>query len=135
MKSFRCLLAIVLVGVLYCDAPAAGPQPGGQVIATADEFVIVPASATQRIMIHSVVVLATSTTSVNWYLYNGDNELLGGSSQTLTVDLDGIDGPAGFVMPYNQNGWFQTDTVNEPIRISLSASTPVIVIVNYALLF
>ena len=140
MKSFKTKLiaALLFVLCLSCltssSSLATEVKTPGQVIALADDHTIVAALASNRIMIHSVTLLATSTTAVNVYLYNGDNMLLGNADNPLTLDKDGIDGPAGIVLPYNEVGWFQTDTAAEAVKLNMSASTPVIVLVNFSYL-
>lgn len=106
----------------------------GQVICSADGATIVAALAGNRIMVHSVALIATSATSVNVSMYNGDNYLFGDATNVLTLDKIGINGPSGVVLPYNEMGWFQTDTANEALQLKMSASTPVIVMVNYSYL-
>jgi hypothetical protein len=122
----------VLVALLLMASVSMGASK--QVVATSNAHTIIAASPNQRIVVQSIAILATSTTSVQISLYNGDNYLLGSASVKLTVDLDGIDGPAGIVLPFNEAGWFYTDTVNEVVSMSMSgtpASTPVIVLVTY----
>jgi hypothetical protein len=57
--------------------------------------------------------------------------LLGDGTNKITLDMDGAGGPAGFVLPWNPGGWFESDTANEALAIDLSAATPVIWAVTY----
>lgn len=84
-----------------------------------------------QIRILALSLIATSTTAVSLYLYNGDNALLGDGTNKITLDMDGVGGPAGLVLPFNAGGWFQTDTDNELLGINLSGATPVIWAVTY----
>lgn len=131
------VLAVFVVCLSGMSAPstlAGDIQTPGQVICSADDATIVPALAGNRIMVHSIALIATSATSVNVSVFNGDKYLLGDATNLLTLDKDGIDGPAGIVLPYNERGWFQTDTANEALQLNMSASTPVIVMINYSYL-
>lgn len=92
---------------------------------------IIAAVADKKIRVLALSLLATSTTAVVAYIYNGDYMLLGDSTNKLTLDMDGVGGPAGLVMPFNQGGWFQTDTANEALVINLGAATPVIWAITY----
>lgn len=92
---------------------------------------MIAAVADKKIRVLALSLLATSTTAVSAYVYNGDYMLLGDGTNKLTLDMDGGGGPAGVVLPYNQGGWFQTDTNNEALAINLSGATPVIWCVTY----
>ena len=92
---------------------------------------IIAAVADKKIRVLALSLLATSTTAVVAYIYNGDYMLLGDGTNKLTLDMDGVGGPAGLVMPFNQGGWFQTDTANEALAINLGGATPVIWAITY----
>lgn len=92
---------------------------------------MIAAVADKKIRVLALSLLATSTTAVSAYVYNGDYMLLGDGTNKLTLDMDGGGGPAGVVLPYNQGGWFQTDTNNEALAINLSGATPVIWCATY----
>jgi len=92
---------------------------------------IIAAVTDKKIRVLALSLLATSATAVVLYLYNADYMLLGDGTNKITLDMDGVGGPAGLVMPFNQGGWFQTDTVNEALAINLGAATPVIWAVTY----
>lgn len=92
---------------------------------------IITAVADKKLRILALSLLATSTTAVVLYLYNGDYMLLGDGTNKLTLDMDGVGGPAGLVLPFNQGGWFQTDTANEALAVNLGGATPVIWCVTY----
>jgi len=92
---------------------------------------MIAAVADKKIRVLALSLLATSTTAVSAYVYNGDYMLLGDGTNKLTLDMDGGGGPAGVVLPYNQGGWFQTDTNNEALAINLSGATPVIWCLTY----
>jgi len=89
---------------------------------------VVAAITTKQIRVLSLSVLATSTTSVDFYIKNDtDGGILGGSSALLTVDKDGGDGPAGYNFDWNPGGICETGTDGEALEINLSAATTVIV--------
>lgn len=92
---------------------------------------ILAAVAAKKFRVLALSLLATSTTAVGAYVYNGDYMLLGDSTNKLTLDMDGVGGPAGLVLPFNQGGWFETDTANEALALNLGAATPVIWCVTY----
>lgn len=85
----------------------------------------------KKFRVLALSLLATSTTAVGAYVYNGDYMLLGDGTNKLTLDMDGVGGPAGLVLPFNQGGWFETDTANEALALNLGAATPVIWCVTY----
>ena len=80
----------------------------------------------------ALMLLPTSVTATNVYVANDDNNILGDASNPirLAVDADG-DNIAGVVMPWNQGGWFETDTVNEALNLILSAAQDVIYALTY----
>lgn len=80
----------------------------------------------------ALMLLPTSATATNVYVANDDNDILGDSSNPirLAMDADG-DNIAGVVMPWNQGGWFETDTVNEDLNLILSAAQDVIYALTY----
>jgi hypothetical protein len=82
-------------------------------------------------VILAIAVFATSSTPVSFYIHSGSTMLLGDSTNKLTVDLVGIGGPNGFVLPYSEGGWFAA-TASGAISINLSAAVPVIVQVAYS---
>lgn len=89
------------------------------------------AVAGKKFRVLSLAVFAASATSVNFYLYNGDNNVLGDGTDKLTVDKDGGDGPPSIILPWNPGGWFETDTANEALSINLSGATAVVVALTY----
>lgn len=92
---------------------------------------LIAAVAGYQIRVLAMSLIATSTTAVSAYVYNGDYMLFGDGTNKLTLDMDGVGGPAGFVLPWNPGGWFQTDTDNEALALNLSGATPVIWAVTY----
>lgn len=104
-----------------------------RVIATANgDNVLIAAVAAKKFRLRSLLILATSTTSVSFYLYTTtDTGVLGNATNKLKVDLDGVDASAGMVLQWNPDGWVETTTANEDLKINLSAATPVVVIGTY----
>ena len=101
-------------------------------IATAENAnTMVAAVADYQIRVLALSLIATSATAVWLYIYNGDKMLLGDSTNEIVLDMDGVGGPAGLVLPWNPGGWFQTDTDNEALAIDLSAAQPVVWCVTY----
>ena len=129
----RWIMPIVVCLLFFCSPILlAQDMPGKQIVTGTSGAVVIAKVEGKAIIVHSLAILATSTTSVQFYLYNEDHHLLGNSTTKLTVDLDGIDGPAGFILPYSEVGWFRTDAVYEDVKISLSSATAVIILVNYS---
>lgn len=131
-------ISLLLVAVLLLASPQAGwaadeTSPKSYIATASGDNSLLDADANRTYVIHAIAVIATSTTSVNLYIYNGDNNLLGSSTNKITVDMDGIDGPMGVVLPYNEKGWFASDTKNEIVKVNLSAATPVIVLVTFSM--
>lgn len=101
-------------------------------LAATGTVAMVSAVPTKKIRCLALMLLATSATVTNVYVANEDNNILGDASNPipLAVDADG-DNSAGFVMPWNPGGWFETDTVNEALNVVLSAAQDVIYAITY----
>ena len=124
-------LVLSIVG-LWSDATVAADNPCQVIVSASGDTAVLPAVTGKRYRIHAIAVLATTTDSVAFYIHNGDNDLFGDASNTITVDLDGIDGPAGMILPETRYGWFTSDTAGEAVSINLSAaSRPVIVLLVF----
>lgn len=133
MKSFKIVVWFLVAMLALCVplASSAETSPKHVVAASSGANTLLAADPSAVYVMTHLAVIATSTTAVSFYLYNGDNMLLGNATNKVTIDLDGIDGPMGFILPYNERGWAITDTKNELLGINLSAATPVIVIVGF----
>jgi hypothetical protein len=93
---------------------------------------LISAASLLKYYIRSLAVFATSATPVSFYIHSTtDAALLGSSAAKITLDLTGVSGPSGFVLPMNPDGWFTNSVVNEPIQINLSAAVAVICVVTY----
>ena len=94
---------------------------------------MIAAVGTKKFRVFSLALIATSATVTNVYVHNDDNDILGDSSNPipLATDADG-DNMAGFILPWNPGGWFDTDAVNENLSVTLSAAQDVIYAVTYA---
>ena len=103
------------------------------VIATGSgNTVLIAAVGAKKFRLRSLSLVATSATAVSLYLHTTtDTNVLGDSTNKLTLDLDGGGGPAGVVLQHNPDGWVETSTANEALNINLSAATPVVVIGTY----
>lgn len=93
---------------------------------------LISAVVDKKFRLRSLAFLATSATSVTAYLSTTtDAGVLGDSTNPLKFDLDGGDGPAGAVLPYNPDGWLETSTANEALTCTLSAAQPVWLVGTY----
>ena len=101
-------------------------------LAASGTAAMVAAVGAKKIRCLALSLLATSATVTNVYIANDDNDILGDSSNPipLATDADG-DNTAGFVLPWNPGGWFETDTVNEALNLILSAAQDVIYAITY----
>lgn len=103
---------------------AAGGAPG-----TDD---IVAGVASRKLRVLALGLFATSATVNNIFLDNADNDLLFNTGNPLPLSLD-ADGNhnAGFVLPFNPGGWFETDTFNEAITLNSSAARDIAWTITY----
>jgi len=92
---------------------------------------LVAAVEGKKIRVVSIAVIATSATAVNLYFNDGTASLFGGASNKVTIQSTGVDGPAGFVLPYNPAGWMETAAVNRAINLNLSGAVAVAGSVQY----
>lgn len=86
---------------------------------------MVAAVTGKKIRVLSLAVLPTTTSAwaiTAFYLYNGDNTMLGDSSDKLR---------AGMILPFNPAGWIETDTANELLGINLGSADPVVWALTY----
>lgn len=113
-------------GALYVNPAAAEPKRNSGVAAGgapgADTLIAAP-GASIKIRVLALGLFATSATVNNVYIDNEDNDLLfnSGNPLPLSLDADG-DTVAGFVLPYNPGGWFETDAANEAVTLNTSAA-------------
>jgi hypothetical protein len=101
-------------------------------LAASGTTAMVSAVGGKKIRVLAINLIATSATVTNVYIANADNDLIGDASNPipLAVDADG-DNLAGFVMPWNPGGWFETDTANEALNLILSAAQDVVYAITY----
>ena len=101
-------------------------------LAASGTTAMVAAVSGKKIRGLALALFATSATVTNIYVANDDNNILGDSSNPipLATDADG-DNSAGFVLPWNPGGWFQTDTANEALNLILSAAQDVVYALTY----
>ncbi len=124
----------VLAGCIRSPlATASETNPKSYVATASGDNTLLAAEAGRAYTIHAIAVIATSDTAVSFYVRNGDNMLLGNATNKVTIDQGGVSGPAGFILPYNPQGWMAADTAGEAVAINLSAAVPVIVLVLYSL--
>lgn len=102
---------------------AAGGAPGTDTI--------IAGVAGKKFRILSMGLFATSTTSNEVHLTHGSSNLWGNSGNGIVLDIDGIDGPAGFVLPWNPGGWMQTGADNEAIVLNTTTAQDIIYTVTY----
>lgn len=101
-------------------------------IAASGTTVMVAAVPGRKIRVLAIQLIATAATVTNVYIANADNNIIGSAANPipLSQDADG-DNIAGFVMPWNPGGWFETDAVNENLNLVLSAALDVIYALTY----
>lgn len=121
-------------GALYTNPAAAEPKRASGVAAGGAPGTdnIVAAVAARKLRVLALGLFATSATANNVFLDNVDNDLLfnTGNPLPLAIDADG-DNVAGFVLPYNPGGWFETDAVNEAITLNTSAAQDIAWTITY----
>lgn len=89
-------------------------------VASSGENTLVAAVASKKIRVLSLAIIAAG--AVNVYFNNAtDGAVFGHATNKITLDAGG----AGFVLPHNPHGWFQTGTNNEALRINLSGAVAV----------
>jgi hypothetical protein len=103
---------------------AAGGAPGTDSM--------IAAVAGKKIRCLAMALFATAITANSVYVANDDNDLLANSDNPipLAIDADG-DAVAGFVLPWNPGGWWESDTVNEAISLHSSAAQDIVYMITY----
>ena len=103
-------------------------------LAATGTVAMVPAQgAGIKIRVLALSLFATSATATNIYVGNPtNNNLLGDSTNPIPMatDADG-DNIAGFTLPWNPGGWFETGTANEALNITLSAAQDIVYAITY----
>jgi hypothetical protein len=92
---------------------------------------IIAADATYKYRILSFSIVPLSATSQTIRISNGDNNLFGTAAAPLKVDMDNTDGPNAIIYPHNPAGWFETDTANEAVAVTLGSTEAVHVTCTY----
>ncbi len=91
------------------------------------------AASTGHVIRVFAIALFGSGTAVSVYLNDSAGSpvaLLGDSSNKILLDKTGASGPAGFVLPFNEGGWFDC-TVSTKLQLNLSAAQAVVGTVTY----
>jgi hypothetical protein len=91
---------------------------------------IVAAVSGKKIRVLSMNVMATASTNAIW-INDGTADLHGTTSYKIPLDVTGATGAGGFVLPFNQLGWFETAANNRPININLGSANGITAIVTY----
>ena len=91
---------------------------------------IVAAVSGKKIRVLSMNVMATASTNAIW-VNDGTADLHGTTSYKIPLDVTGATGAGGFVLPFNQLGWFETAANNRPININLGSANGITAIVTY----
>jgi hypothetical protein len=91
---------------------------------------IVSAVSGKKIRVLSMNVMATASTNAIW-VNDGTADLHGTTSYKIPLDVTGATGAGGFVLPFNQLGWFETAANNRPININLGSANGITAIVTY----
>lgn len=92
---------------------------------TSGNNAIVAAVGGAKIRVLSIALMIEGATSVNTYWNDGTANLMGDSTHLIPLSNDGATGAAGFILPYNPKGWFETAAVNRPINLNLSGAVDV----------
>lgn len=101
------------------------------VVTSTDGATIIAAVANKKFRIRSLSVFATSVTVTNVWFEDADGTDVFGDSTGIPVDCDGGNGPAGFVLGHNPDGWFQTPTANKNLVVKLTAAQKVVIVGTY----
>ncbi len=110
--------------IKHASGVAAGGAPG------ADDMVA--AVAARKIRVHAFSLVATSATLNSVFIDNVDNDLWGNLANPFPMSIDpAANTLAGIVMPFNEGGWFTTDTVNEALTLNSSTAQDIIWTVTY----
>jgi hypothetical protein len=91
---------------------------------------IVAAVSGKKIRVLSMNVMATASTNAIW-INDGTADMHGTTSYKIPLDVTGATGAGGFVLPFNQLGWFETAANNRPININLGSANGITAIVTY----
>ena len=91
---------------------------------------IVAAVSGKKIRVLSMNVMATASTNAVW-VNDGTADLHGNTTYKIPLDVTGATGAGGFVLPFNQLGWFETAANNRPININLGSANGITAIVTY----
>lgn len=91
---------------------------------------IVSAVTGKKIRVLSMNVMATASTNAIW-INDGTADLHGNTTYKIPLDVTGATGAGGFVLPYNQLGWFETAATNRPLNINLGSANGITAIVTY----
>lgn len=122
---------LVATSIYDGSTPCTIKKASGVASLNGDNTIITNVAA-KKFRILALALIATSGTAVSAYLYNGaSNYILGSLAYKLTLDMDGGGGVRQIILPFNQGGWFETNAVNESLKLNLSAGTPVAWAVTY----
>ena len=86
-------------------------------------------NTTKKFRVLSLYLCSTSTTATSIYVHNDDNDIIGDATNAITLDEDTV--RYEVTLPYNPDGYFDTDTVNQSLDVTLSAAEDVIYSVTY----
>lgn len=103
------------------------------VVDASGETVIAAPTGSKKIRVLSMSVFALSTTASTFYLETGttNTDCFGTSAGPITLDMDGVGGPAGVVLPWNPGGWFQTADNDESVEVVMSSTEKMLFCGNY----
>jgi|GEM_PF-6347218 len=93
-----------------------------------DNDILAEDTDSREYSIIAMSIIPTSDTAVSFYLHDGDgSDLLGDSSNKITIDKLGAEGQMGFIWNPNPDGWI----TGKALVLNLSAAVPVIVQVTH----
>jgi len=119
--------------VVYDGTTACTVKRFHVVTSTSGAAVIAAPTGTKKILVLSLSAMALSATAFTWYLETGTTgtDTFGTAAGPITFDMNGGDGPAGLVLPWNPGGWFKTADADEALEVVLSAAQLILLCGNY----
>lgn len=125
------MAALILIGG---QVAASEPNPKSYVATASGNNVMLAANTGRGYTIHSITLVACkeATAVVGVRFASTTEDLLGDATHHIPIDKTGLEGFAGFTIPYDPVGIFSAP-IGEPVNVVLDAAQPVIVRVTYRL--
>ena len=110
-------------GALYVNDTESEVKRDSGVAAGSGADQMIAAVGSRYIRVLAMGLFATSATVNNAYVDNVDNDLLFNAANPLALSTGPAENTvAGFILPYNRGGWFETDAVNEAVTLTSDAA-------------